>query len=105
MRGEFMRGDTFIGGVTMASGKAYCEKCNHVFVYHYNGCAGLLKGEGLCPKCRSENAVREDQVENQISILRSLIRSDITTDDQKKKMRSDISNLNKIRRLFDEYKG
>ena len=93
-------------GFYHVSEKGYCTKCKKVFNYGYNGVRGLLKGEGDCPTCGAGDIygdiIRERSIETSIMMNRSFIHSDMTTDDQKRDLRHKVSDLNRIRRLFDE---
>lgn len=104
--GEIMDGDTKIG-FCHVSEKGYCKKCKKVFSYGYNEIHGLRKGEGNCPDCGAgdewEDVVRSDFVDTSIMLSRGLIRSNITNDEQKENIRASIHEMNRIRRLFDEY--
>jgi ribosomal protein S27AE len=102
-------GNHFIG-FCYHEDKAYCKKCGYIFKYGYNtaGQDGFLhKGQGNCPKCGAGKTygdiIREDNIELHIENLRTFVHCDITNDDQKKKLRHEINELNRIRRLFDEY--
>jgi len=95
--------DTFIG-FSNSYDNGYCKKCGNMFTYHWNGCNPLSEDK-TCPKCGSfEDVESEYHIESHISMLRMLIHNDnITNEEQKKKIRKEINELNKIRREFDKY--
>jgi len=81
----------------------YCRVCENIFTYHWNG-YNPLSQDKTCPNCGNyDKVVSSNGIENRISLIRDLVHSDITDDNEKIKLRQHISDLNKIRRKFDEY--
>jgi len=96
-------GNTFIG-FSNSYDNGYCKKCGNMFTYHWNGCNPLSEDK-TCPKCGSfEDVESEHRIESHISMLRMFIHNDdLTNEEQKKKMRKEINELNRIRRELDKY--
>ena len=90
-------------GFNYVSSLGYCKKCKHIFRYGWNSCRPLSE-DSSCPKCKSrKNVETENFIETRIQMLRGLTHSNIINDEQKKYLRKDISDLNEIRRKFDEF--
>jgi predicted RNA-binding Zn-ribbon protein involved in translation (DUF1610 family) len=91
-------------GFSNSYDNGYCKKCGNMFTYHWNGCNPLSEDK-TCPKCGSfEDVESEYRIESHISMLRMFIHNDdLTNEEQKKKMRKEINELNRIRRELDKY--
>jgi len=82
----------------------YCKKCGNIFTYHWNGCNPLSEDK-TCPKCGSfEDVESEHRIEDHVSMMKMFMRNDdLTNEEQKKRTRKEINELNRIRREFDKY--
>jgi hypothetical protein len=97
-----MDGNTFIGFYDAYS-KAYCKKCGNLFVYHWNGCEPMCEDK-TCPNCGEFDEVEtENHINTRIDILKMFRGFPESNDDEVKRLRKQISELNAIRRKFDEY--
>lgn len=96
-------GNIFIG-FSDAYDNGYCKKCGNIFTYHWNGCNPLSEDK-TCPKCGSFSEVESEcRIEGHVSMLKMFMRNDdLTNEEQKKRTRKEINELNRIRREFDKY--
>lgn len=60
--------NTFIG-FGGDSSKAYCKRCDHLFVYYWNGCKPETEN-AMCPKChKHDNVVSEHNIGISLLVL------------------------------------
>jgi predicted RNA-binding Zn-ribbon protein involved in translation (DUF1610 family) len=97
-----MDGNTFIG-FSHEHSKAYCPHCDYIYEYSWNGCKPLSENK-TCPECGNhDDVVSENFIETSISMSRMTSHHEDLTDEERKYYRKKISDLNAIRRKFDEY--
>lgn len=86
-------------GYSPVTVKAYCRRCNKIFVYHYNS-VNPLRQDGRCPKCkRSDRVVTSDHIDTQIMLLRTIAHHPINDDEENiRDLRREVHELLRIKR-------
>lgn len=91
--------NTFIG-FCVASSKAYCRRCDYLFMYHWNSCDPFSE-DYACPKCGCRDKVETmNFIDTKLRILQLFKSELLDNEEQKKKMQEEISDLNNIRKIL-----
>jgi len=84
--------------------RAYCKRCNKTYKYGYNSAGGGSGGGDFrCPICHTKEFAdieTDDFAEMHLQMVRGLIRSNITNDEQKKRLRKEVNEILKIQRIW-----